>query len=84
MPWSLMASTALALLLMTPVSARPGEAPATTFGTMVAAAHHAIAALGDAAAANRGEAPEAATLSLLIGGAAGLWCVRRRNGIPCP
>lgn len=80
--WSLLACTALALLLMTPVSARPGSAPVTTFATVVGAAREAIGALGVAADANRGDAPEAATVSLLVAGVGAAWCVRRRNSIP--
>jgi hypothetical protein len=79
LPWSLVASTALALLLMTPVSVQRNGASMTTFGAVVATVQQAIDALTDASDANRSEVPEAGTLSLLIAGGAGAWCVRRRN-----
>lgn len=74
-----MASTALALLLMTPVSAQRNGASTTTFAVIVASVQQAIEALAEAADTNRVEVPEAGTLSLLIAGGAGAWCVRWRN-----
>lgn len=78
LPWSLLASTALALLLMTPVSTHRSGARVTTFATVVTALQHSVEALGEAAERNRPVMPEAATLALLIGGLAGAWCVHRR------
>lgn len=81
--WSLLAGTALALLLMTPISPRRGAAPTTTFATVaVATVQRSLEALAESANANRDEVPEAGTVSLLIAGAAGFWLVRRRSALP--
>lgn len=79
LPWSLLASTALALLLMTPVSTHQSGARVTTFATVVAALQQSVEALREAAEHNRPAMPEAATLALLIGGLTGAWCVHRRT-----
>lgn len=83
MPWSLLAGTALALLLMTPITSRTGGRPTATFLTLaVATVQNGLDALTESASANRNDAPEAATLSLLVAGTAGFWCLRRRNSQP--
>jgi hypothetical protein len=81
--WSLLAGTALALLLMTPMSTRRDAVATTTFaGAAARTLHNALNALAEAADSNRNDQPEAATLALLLGGGAGAWLVHRRNSLP--
>jgi CubicO group peptidase (beta-lactamase class C family) len=81
--WSLLAGTALALLLMTPMSTRRGTAATTTFaGVMVQTAQSALDALAEAADGNRNDQPEAAALALVLAGGTGVWLVRRRSSLP--
>jgi hypothetical protein len=81
--WSLLAVTALALLLMTPLTTSKGARSSLTFATVTfSTVRQSLAALAEFSETHRPEAPEAATLSLLLAGAAGAWCVRRRNSVP--
>jgi hypothetical protein len=83
MQWSLLAAIALALLLMTPLTTRRGAPTSATFiTTAFTTVRQSFAALAEETETNRGDSPEAATLSLLIAGFAGAWCVRRRNSVP--
>lgn len=84
--WSLLASTALALLLATSMSTRSRAVPANWFSTAAASAIErsldALTPVLSSAGPNAAKAPEPAAVSLLLAGIASAWLVRRRVTVP--